>query len=79
MKTSFLVSRGEKNRMRRALTRARCASRTHGALRARIFPPTPFFGQILDPPLYTSPLARPSRLPPLTRYARYATEYDHHT
>ena len=34
-----------------------------GALRARIFPPTPFL-QILDPPLYTSPLARPSRLPP---------------
>ena len=40
------------------------ASRTHGALRARIFPPTPFFLQILDPPLYTSSLARPSRLPP---------------
>ena len=39
------------------------ASRTHGAVRARIFPPTPFL-QILDPPLYTSPLARPSRLPP---------------
>ena len=35
-----------------------------GALRARIFPPTPFFLQILDPPLYTSPLARPIRLPP---------------
>ena len=34
-----------------------------GALRARIFPPTPFL-QILDQPLYTSPLARPSRLPP---------------
>ena len=38
-------------------------SRARGALRARIFPPTPFL-QILDPPLYTSPLARPSRLPP---------------
>ena len=37
--------------------------RARGALRARIFPPTPFL-QILDPPLYTSPLARPSRLPP---------------
>ena len=45
------------HRMRRALTRARCR------YRARIFPPTPFL-QILDPPLYTSPLARPSRLPP---------------
>ena len=35
-----------------------------GALRARISRPPLFFVQILDPPLYTSPLARPSRLPP---------------
>ena len=35
----------------------RCATRTD-------FSAHPFFLQILDPPLYTSPLARPSRLPP---------------
>ena len=35
----------------------RCATRMD-------FSAHPFFWQILDPPLYTSPLARPSRLPP---------------
>ena len=36
---------------------ARCATRTD-------FSAHPFFLQILGPPLYTSPFARPSRLPP---------------
>ena len=44
-------------RMRRAL-RAHTVRYAHGFFRP------PLFLQILDPPLYTSPLARPSRLPP---------------
>ena len=44
-------------RMRRAL-RAHTVRYAHGFFRS------PLFWQILDPPLYTSPLARPSRLPP---------------
>ena len=55
--------------------RERGALRAHTVHYAHGFFRPPFL-KILDPPLYTSPLARPSRLPPppLTRYARYATD-----